>query len=167
LQDNGAARYVTRDQLLSIHEVTDSSATIQTRYDYGPFGAVTKTGSGTDFFGYTGEPVHEASGLLLMQRRACDTGIARWLSEDPIGLKSGPNLYAYVLNDPMRWIDPGRNNPSSSGSLASRSLDATTERQRRRLVGTARQQVQLSREHAPIQQSAMHQEVLSGARRLL
>jgi len=106
LQDNGAARYVTRDQLLSIHEVTDSSATIQTRYDYGPFGAVTKTGSGTDFFGYTGEPVHEASGLLLMQRRAYDTGIARWLSEDPIGLKSGPNLYPYVLNNPVRWIDP-------------------------------------------------------------
>jgi RHS repeat-associated protein len=106
LQDHGAARYVTRDQLLSIREVTDDSAAIQTRYDYGPFGAVTKTGSGPDFFECTGEPVHEASGLLLMQRRAYDTGIARWLSEDPIGLKSGPNLYAYVVNNPTRRIDP-------------------------------------------------------------
>ncbi len=106
LQDSGAARYLTRDHLLSVHEVTDESAAIQTRYDYAPFGAVTKTGSGADFLEYTGEPVHEASGLLLMQRRAYDTAIARWLSEDPIGLKSGPNLYAYVVNNPTRWIDP-------------------------------------------------------------
>ena len=106
LQDGGSARYLTRDQLLSVHEVTDDSAVVQARYKYEPFGAVTKTGFGADFFEYTGSLVHQASGLFLMQRRAYDTGLARWLSEDPIGLKSGPNLYAYVVNNPLRWIDP-------------------------------------------------------------
>jgi hypothetical protein len=50
--------------------------------------------------------MHAASGLLLIQRRAYSPDNERWLSEDPIGLKSGPNLYAYVLNDPTRWVDP-------------------------------------------------------------
>jgi len=107
LQDNGAARYLTQDQVLSIRETTDDSGTIQARYDYAPFGAATKvTGSGSDVLEYTGAPVHEASGLFLMKRRAYDPAMARWLSEDPIGLKAGPNLYAYVVNDPLRWIDP-------------------------------------------------------------
>src|SRR5207248_1305742 len=88
-------------------EAADDSGTIQARYDYAPFGAATKvTGSGSDVLEYTGAPVHEASGLFLMKRRAYDPAMARWLSEDPIGLKAGPNLYAYVVNDPLRWIDP-------------------------------------------------------------
>jgi uncharacterized protein RhaS with RHS repeats len=28
-----------------------------------------------------------------------------WLSRDPSGIKGGLNLYGYVGNDPMGWID--------------------------------------------------------------
>lgn len=34
------------------------------------------------------------------------SGRARWLSRDPIGEVDGPNLYSYVLNNPVNWIDP-------------------------------------------------------------
>jgi len=33
------------------------------------------------------------------------SGQAEWLSRDPIGEKMGPNLYDYVMNDPIYWID--------------------------------------------------------------
>ena len=49
---------------------------------------------------------HEASDLLLMKRRAYDTTLARWLSEDPLGTQDGPHLSAYVANSPLQWIDP-------------------------------------------------------------
>ena len=35
-----------------------------------------------------------------------DVTAGRWLSEDPAGLAEGPNLYAYVGNDPISGIDP-------------------------------------------------------------
>ena len=30
----------------------------------------------------------------------------RFIEPDPIGYEAGPNLYAYVVNDPVNWIDP-------------------------------------------------------------
>lgn len=30
----------------------------------------------------------------------------RFVEPDPIGYEEGPNLYAYVRNDPINWIDP-------------------------------------------------------------
>src|SRR5262249_20732580 len=29
----------------------------------------------------------------------------KWLTHDPLGLKAGPNLYAYVLNNPLSRFD--------------------------------------------------------------
>jgi RHS repeat-associated protein len=107
LQENGASRNLTRDHLLSIREVSDSAAGVQARYEYAPFGTVTKVaGSNPDFLGFTGVLLHDASDLFLMKRRAYDTALGRWLSEDPLGTHDGPNLYAYVANEPLRWIDP-------------------------------------------------------------
>jgi RHS repeat-associated protein len=37
--------------------------------------------------------------------RGYDPGIGRWLSEDPLGLVDGTNLYAYVRNVPTRLTD--------------------------------------------------------------
>jgi hypothetical protein len=34
------------------------------------------------------------------------SGPSLWLSRDPIGEKDGPNIYAYVRNDPVNRIDP-------------------------------------------------------------
>ena len=107
LDDNGASRYLTRDHLMSIRDVSDGSGALSDRYEYTPFGTVTKTfGSGSNSFEFTGVLAHGSSGLLLMERRLYDPDAARWLSEDPLGLRAGPNLYAYVRNNPLKWYDP-------------------------------------------------------------
>jgi uncharacterized protein RhaS with RHS repeats len=38
--------------------------------------------------------------------RAYDPATGRWLSIDPIGEAGGINLYGYVSNNPVNWVDP-------------------------------------------------------------
>ncbi|MDD5263077.1 MAG: hypothetical protein PHD76_14635 [Methylacidiphilales bacterium] len=57
-------------------------------------------------FRYTGHYYHEKSGLTLAPYRAYDANLGRWLSRDPIEEEGGINLYGYVANNPLRWIDP-------------------------------------------------------------
>ena len=44
--------------------------------------------------------------LYHMKHRYYHVGLKRWLCADPIGLRGGPNLYAYVRGNPLAWIDP-------------------------------------------------------------
>jgi uncharacterized protein RhaS with RHS repeats len=61
--------------------------------------------------------------------RYYDPSIGRYISADPVGQVVGSNVYAYVLNNPMYWIDPlglkftvtvtdsgGRNGPTYGGT---------------------------------------------------
>jgi RHS repeat-associated protein len=47
-----------------------------------------------------------AADLWLAPFRVYNPDTGRWLSEDPSGLHSGPNLYRYVENQPLVRIDP-------------------------------------------------------------
>ncbi|MFA5204961.1 MAG: RHS repeat-associated core domain-containing protein [Lentisphaeria bacterium] len=99
--------YYTRDHIGSIREVTDSTGAIQARYDYDPYGRRTKASGVFDSdFGFTGHYYHALSGLHLALYRAYDADLGRWLSRDPIAENGGINLYAYVGNRPVKYIDP-------------------------------------------------------------
>lgn len=45
------------------------------------------------------------SGLIHFGRRNYDPETGRWITPDPIGLEGGPNLYAYVGNNPWTHYD--------------------------------------------------------------
>lgn len=47
---------------------------------------------------------HE-TGLHYNRHRYYDPGVGRFISQDPIGLAGGLNLYAYAPN-PVGWVDP-------------------------------------------------------------
>ena len=105
-QISGTSYYYTRDHLGSVREMTDSSGTIQARYDYDAYGLVSKvSGSMDSDFQYAGYYEHAPSGLNLTLFRAYDPNTAKWLSRDPMGEGSGPNLYQYVYNNPSDHVD--------------------------------------------------------------
>ena len=57
-------------------------------------------------FGYTGHLQHWDSGVIFAPYRGYLSAYGRWLSEDPIGRRGGPNYYAYVGNAPTNHLDP-------------------------------------------------------------
>jgi RHS repeat-associated protein len=99
--------FYTTDHLGSIRELTDATGTIRARYDYDPYGNVSKLSGNLDTdFAYTGHYYHAASGLHLAPYRGYNPKFGRWLSRDPIGEEGGINLYGYVGNRPTMLIDP-------------------------------------------------------------
>jgi RHS repeat-associated protein len=99
--------YYTRDHLGSVRELVDMSGAVRARYDFDPYGRVTKiSGDRDSVFGYTGHMWHTASGLNLTFFRAYAPETGRWISRDPYKEKGGLNLYRYVRNNPINMIDP-------------------------------------------------------------
>ncbi|HKQ38302.1 MAG TPA: RHS repeat-associated core domain-containing protein [Verrucomicrobiae bacterium] len=102
--------YYTRDHLGSIREITDSGGYVRARYDYDPYGRRIKLQGDIDAdFGFAGMFWAPEVNLSLTLFRAYDAEQGRWLSRDPLKnaeLIEGPNLYAYVANNPVNAIDP-------------------------------------------------------------
>ena len=107
---NSVNYFYTQDHLGSIREVLNGDGTLKARYDYDPFGkrspnSVTSSPVEADF-GFTGHYYHSPSGLYLTWFRAYDPENGRWLSRDPLGEGAGRNVYLYVGNSPIGYIDP-------------------------------------------------------------
>jgi RHS repeat-associated protein len=107
---NAGNYFYTHDHLGSIRELTDGSGNVRARYAYDPYGRRTRlTGDMEADFGFAGMFWSSEANLFLTHYRAYDPELGRWLSRDPLPdaeMLQGPNLYAYVLNDPVNLIDP-------------------------------------------------------------
>jgi len=98
--------YYTRDSLGSVREAVGANSLLATRYDYDPYGQKTVFEEGfPTTFGFTGDFVHQKSGLYLTWFRALDSTSGRWLSRDLFGERINVNLYSYVANNPVNDID--------------------------------------------------------------
>ena len=90
--------------------ITDESGTISAAYAYNPFG--NKVSRETDdlknsytFVGAYGV-TDENDGLYFMRYRYYDACTSRFIQKDPLGISDGLNLYSYVGNNPLNYIDP-------------------------------------------------------------
>jgi len=91
--------------------VKASDATVLQRMDYNEWGKVIlDTNPGVQPFGFAGGMYDYDTKLVKFGARDYDGSIGRWLSKDPILFNGGDtNLYGYVLNDPVNFIDPTGN----------------------------------------------------------
>nr|WP_320133190.1 RHS repeat-associated core domain-containing protein [uncultured Holophaga sp.] len=98
--------FYTRDHLGSIRELTDNTQTVRARYDYDPYGRMTKiSGDKDSAFTYTGHFWHAQSGLNLALFRAYDSNCARWVNRDPLAEFGGLNNYNYINNNAVNDVD--------------------------------------------------------------
>ncbi len=68
---------------------------------------ITDTNPGFQPFGFAGGLYDRDTGLTRFGARDYDPTIGRWTDKDPIGFAGGDtNLYAYVANDPINFLDP-------------------------------------------------------------
>jgi RHS repeat-associated protein len=105
IKTDGTVRYYQTDALGSVIALTDETGVVRTTYSYDPFGNVTVSGEMSDNpFQYTGRE-NDGTGLYYYRARYYSPELQRFISEDPIGLLGGINLYAYVRNRPTRYID--------------------------------------------------------------
>jgi RHS repeat-associated protein len=95
------------DALGSVIAETNPAQTITTSYSYDPYGATTHAGATTgNAQQYTGRE-NDGTGLYYYRARYYSPQTARFISEDPIGWRSGQaNNYAYAGGNPVSLTDP-------------------------------------------------------------
>jgi RHS repeat-associated protein len=75
-------------------------------YNEAPWGdAVADTGLVVRYR-FAGREWDQESGLYYMRARYYDPTLGRWVSEDPLGLGGGGNLFGYAGGDPVNGRDP-------------------------------------------------------------
>ena len=105
----GQTYRLIKDHLGSPRLVIDAvSGTIAQRMDYDVWGRVTlDTNPGFQPFGFAGGLYDRDTGLVRFGARDYDPETGRWTAKDPILFAGGDtNLYGYVQNDPVNWVDP-------------------------------------------------------------
>lgn len=106
----------------------DDSADVVARYVYGSFGEATRVQGSVDAdFQFAGYYSHGRSGLNLMQFRAYNAQLGRFLNRDPIEENVGTNLFRYATNDPVNFIDLLGLQESGTGSVVEAGIGGITQ----------------------------------------
>jgi len=109
MEYSGQTYYLVYDQVGSLRAVVDTSGLIVKRIDYDSFGNVILDTDPTFRIpiGFAGGLYDSDTRLVRFGVRDYDPYIGRWTAKDPIDFAGGDlNLFGYVKNDPVNWIDP-------------------------------------------------------------
>ena len=91
----GRPQVVTNSNQIKVWEAQNNAYGRTVTYELGEFNV-----------GFPGQYWDEDTGLFYNYFRDYDPSIGRYIQSDPIGLFGGLNTYAYVMNNPMSFVDP-------------------------------------------------------------
>ncbi|MBI4330312.1 MAG: RHS repeat-associated core domain-containing protein, partial [Chloroflexi bacterium] len=99
-----------QDHLTGTATVTDASGNSAGSIKYKPYGETRLSSGSLPAQKFTGQRLDDAAGFYYYGGRYYDQGLARFISADPITPRpsdpQGLNRYSYVLNNPLRYVDP-------------------------------------------------------------
>ena len=105
----GVNYYLCYDQVGTLRVVTNTSEGVEKQIIYDSFGNVLSDSNPSLAvpFGFAGGLYGPDTGLVHFGARDYDPNTGLWLAKDPIFFKGGDSdLYRYVQDDPVNWIDP-------------------------------------------------------------
>lgn len=106
IEANGTIYYVHNDHLGTPQKMTDANKNIVWDRIQKPFGETFSiTGSVTNNLRFAGQYFDAETGLNYNYYRYYDSTLGRYIAADPIGFGGGYDLYSYVGNNPLRWVD--------------------------------------------------------------
>jgi RHS repeat-associated protein len=110
------SRYVNADHLGSSSVLTDEVGDVVHVQRFDAFGAQENSAAQSADAptrnvrgGYTGHEMDSEVGLVNMRGRIYDPRLGRFMQADPIirpNWSQALNRYSYVVNNPLRWVDP-------------------------------------------------------------
>lgn len=105
--------YFLKDQLGTLRATLDERGNVTGRFEYDAWGKRRQDKSYRYHSvrqGFTGHEHLEGLGLIHMKGRVYSPSLARFVSPDPyiqfVGYSQSHNRYSYVLNNPIRYVDP-------------------------------------------------------------
>jgi RHS repeat-associated protein len=111
----GTLYFMHSDHLGSSSLTTDASGNVVARQLYDAWGNIRSGGTMPTDIGYTGQRL-DATGLMFYHARYYSSAVGRFISADTlVPGASNPqnwNRYAYVTNNPLKYIDPTGHGPT-------------------------------------------------------
>ena len=108
LHKNGQLYFIHTDHLDTPRAITNNVGSTVWKWDnIDPFGKNAPTNLGIDFnLRFSGQYSDSETGLFYNYFRYYNPIIGRYIQPDPIGLAGGFDLYAYVGQNPINFVDP-------------------------------------------------------------
>ena len=122
-------RFQFTNQLDSAVLEVDGQAQVISYEEFTPYGSTSYKGTRSDVdspkrYRFMGKERDVENGLYYHGARYYAAWIGRWINADPGGLVDGPNLFAFVQGNPIRYNDPsGTNKNDTAAQLNQKAVD--------------------------------------------